>query len=332
MNRAFLACVFAAFFLLSGCGPDKPKVAHIGILCGLDVLSSAVDGFREKMAELGHVEGKTILYDIQRSNFDQTKDKKILRSFVDKKVDLIVALPTEAALEAKAAIRGTDIPLVFCQANIEGVDLVKSIREPGGNVTGVRFPGPDLTLKRFEVLHEMVPRAKRFWIPYWKDAPVVPSQLKILHPFAAKEGITLVESPFTDAAELEADLEKRSNDADVGFDAILFITEPLTTTSTAYPKIGQFAAERRLPVGGVQTSMGGYTTVFGVAADSFAAGKLAAQQAHKILKGVPAGTIPVMSAEIYLYIHYTAAQALGLNVPEGLLKQANKVIRLPVEH
>ena len=56
-------------------------------------------------------------------------------------------------------------------------------------------------------------------------------------------------------------------------------------------------------------------------------GKLAAQQADKVLGGIPAGTIPVLSAESYFQFNHKAAQELGLNVPEGLLKQVDEIIR-----
>ena len=54
---------------------------------------------------------------------------------------------------------------------------------------------------------------------------------------------------------------------------------------------------------------------------------LAAPLADKVLKGTPAGTIPVVSDESFLQINYTVAQKLGVEVPEGLLSQADEVIR-----
>ena len=55
--------------------------------------------------------------------------------------------------------------------------------------------------------------------------------------------------------------------------------------------------------------------------------KLAAILGDKILKGIPAGTIPVVSAETWLQINYKATQKLGLNVSESLLNQADEIIR-----
>jgi putative tryptophan/tyrosine transport system substrate-binding protein len=74
-------------------------------------------------------------------------------------------------------------------------------------------------------------------------------------------------------------------------------------------------------------SAGGYESVFGVNVKTLDTGRHAAPLADKIFKGIPAGTIPVISDESFLQINYKAAQDLGLTVPEGLLRQANEVIR-----
>ena len=71
----------------------------------------------------------------------------------------------------------------------------------------------------------------------------------------------------------------------------------------------------------------GYGSVFGLNIDAVNVGKQAAPLADKIFKGIPAGTIPVVSAESYLQINYKLAQELGLTVSEGLLSQAAEIIR-----
>lgn len=325
--RCDIALVLAVCLLVYGCNTEAGRSYRVGILCGLDVFASTVDGFKARMTELGYVEGRNMEYNLQRTNFHPEEEWSILRRFVADKVDLIVALPSEVALAAKKATLGTTIPLVFCQTNVEGIDLIQDLREPGGNITGVRYPGPDLALKRFEILHELVPSAKRIWVPYSMLSPIVPSQLAMLRPVAKKAGVTLVEAPAADAAALAADLESRTRGPDIGIDAILFISEPLARTPAAFLKIGELAARHNLPIGGVHYSLGGYTTLFGVATDNLAVGRLAAQQANKIFKGIPAGTIPIVSAESYFQLNLSVAQALGIQVSEGLLRQADEVIR-----
>ena len=248
--RIFLAAMVMSL-ILNGCGEQKPKVNRLGILCGLNVFTTTVDGFKARMTELGYIEGENIVYDYHKTNFDPPGEQRILRKFVSDKVDLILVLPSEVSLAAKAITQGTSIPMVFCQTNVEGNDLIKSVPEPGGNITGVRSPGPDLALKRFEILHELVPQAKRMWIPYTRHSPIVPDQLTALRPAAAKAGVTLVESPADSAADLIADLDNRAKAADIGIDAVLFISEPLARTPAVFTQIGKFAVAHRIPIGGV---------------------------------------------------------------------------------
>jgi putative ABC transport system substrate-binding protein len=73
--------------------------------------------------------------------------------------------------------------------------------------------------------------------------------------------------------------------------------------------------------------VGDYSTVFGVNVDPVVSGKQGAPLADKIFKGTAAGTIPVVSAENFFQINYSAAQAVGIEIPEGLLSQADEVIR-----
>jgi putative ABC transport system substrate-binding protein len=49
--------------------------------------------------------------------------------------------------------------------------------------------------------------------------------------------------------------------------------------------------------------------------------------ADKIFNGTPAGTIPVITAESLFQIKVDTAQELDVTVPDGLLKQADEIIR-----
>jgi putative tryptophan/tyrosine transport system substrate-binding protein len=323
---ALFVGVIVIALLLSGCGSSPPKVYHVGILSGLDFFANTADGFKAKMTELGYIEGQNIVYDMQKTNFDPATEEQIVKKFVADKVDLIFAFPTDVALTAKKATQGTNIPVLFANANIEGIGLVNSVREPGGNVTGVRYPGPDLAIKRFEIMRQVAPQAKRLWVPYKRGLDIAPPQLDVLRPAAAAAGVTLVETPAADAAELDADLQARAKSGDIGMDGILMIAEPLVVTPDAFTVMAKFAAEHKLPMGGALMVVGDYRSIFGVSTDNVAVGRQAAPLADKILKGTAAGTIPVVSAENFLQINDKAAQSIGLTVPEGLLRQAAQVV------
>lgn len=329
IKRALFLMLFCLCVLLSiHCGKkDPPRVYKVGILCGLDYITTLSEGFKTKMNELGYIEGKNIVYDYQRTNFEPEKETEILKKFIQDTSDLILTFPTEVSMAAKAATQGTGIPVVFAVANIEGTNLVESVIQPGGNITGVRYPGPDLAIKRFEFMHELAPEAKRMWLPYQRNYPIISSQMEVLYPVAKAVGVTLIEFPADNATEIQAELDARGKSDPVDFDAIFFIPEPLSCTDDAFEVMGKFAYKHKIPIGGVLMQVGNIGSIFGINVNVPKTGQQAAILADKILKGTPAGSIPVVSSESYLEINYTVAQELGVPVPEGLLSRADRIIR-----
>ena len=327
--RALLGVVIAVSLLVSGCGGAAPKVYHVGVLSGLSAFAPAFDGFKAKMAELGYVEGKNIIYDVQSTEVDIDAYKRISKKFAADKVDLIFVFPTEASMEAKAAAQAANIPVVFTLAftDVAGIDLIESVREPGGNITGVRFPSVDIASKRLQILLEIAPKAKRVFVPYLKGYPNVPGQLEAIRPQAKSLGVELIEFPASSPPELQAELDKHATSQDIGIDAILMIAEPLAIIPPFYGILGKFSYEHKIPIGGALMTTDGYESIFGLLPDPARAGEDAAVLADKIFKGTPAGTIPVVTSESYFQINFKAAQQLGVTIPDGLLKQADKIIR-----
>lgn len=327
LSITLLVGITIAFLFLNDCGEYKKKTYKVGILSGLEFLSGTVDGFKTKMTELGYVEGKNITYDVQKTNFDLAEYHNTLAKFVDEKVDLIFVFPTEAAMEAKAITQGKNIPVVFANVFTENTGLVNSIREPGGNITGVRWAGAEIVLKRLEIMLELAPETKRILIIYQKDYPIVKSQLDALHTATATAGISMIEIPASNVAELQLELQKQEKSINRKTDFILLIAEPLLAVPEPFIVLGKFASKHKIPIGGINLAFGGYESVFGLIPQSVPQGKQAAYLADKIFKGVKAGTIPVVSAENFLQINYKEAKKLGLNLGEGLLSRANEIVR-----
>jgi putative tryptophan/tyrosine transport system substrate-binding protein len=314
--------------LLSGCGPaQESKVYRVGILAGFEFFSPAVDGFKAKMTELGYVEGENIVYDVQSTPVDVAAYKSVAEKFVADQVDLIFVFPTEASMEVKKATQGTNIPMIFDLAftDVEGIDLIESIREPGGNVTGIRFPSGEIAGKRLQIMLEMAPDAKQVFVPYFEGYPNVPGQLEAIDRLADSAGITLVKFGTTSPEELKAELDRQAASGEL--DAILLLAEPVSATPAFFTLLGKYSYEHMIPIGGTLVSMDGYSTVFGLLPEAYRTGEQAAVMADKIFNGTPAGTIPVVTAEGLFTISVDAAQALDVTVPDGLLKQADEIIR-----
>jgi len=324
---AVLAWVIVISILLSGCaGAQQAKVYHVGILSSPS-FAAINDGFKAKMTGLGYIENKNIIYTSMTTGFDLAEVQVQAEKLVDDKVDLIFTSGTPNAQAAQTATQGTNIPVVFAYGQLEGTNLVKSVREPGGNITGVRYPGPEMISRRLEILHEIAPMVKRVWIGYSKTGPNTATALEALRPAAASLGITLVEVPATKMEELGADLAARAQAADLGLDAIITMPDDFNTSTASFTVINKFAAEQKIPVAGGIAFMADQGAIFVNTTDLASVGALAAPLAAKILTGTSAGTIPVVTPEQTLTINYKTAQALGLTVPDGLLAQAAKIIR-----
>lgn len=326
-----LTWIIIVTLVLSACGTVQPakKVYHVGIF-GFVAFGQIAEGFKAGMTELGYIEGQNITYDIQF--FDvavntQEEGNKILQKFISDQVDLVFSFPTEQTVLANAATEETGIPLVFTFAGLEGNDLVKSVREPGGNITGVRYPGPDTTGKRLEFLTQLAPNAKRIGLFYQVGYPTTEPSLAVLRPLAKKLGVTLVEIPVSTLDDMKADLEARAKLDDPGVDAFLQMADGLTHSPDGSALVMQFAKEHKLPYGGGHYYQVDQGALFAYSPYDFEMGKLAAPIVDKIFRGTPAGSIPLSTPENHLLLNNKVAQELGLTIPSGLLKIAAKVIK-----
>jgi putative ABC transport system substrate-binding protein len=324
-----LILIVVGSLFLSGCGAQiASKTYRVGILSGHPAFAAVADGFIAQMDELGYVEGKNIVYDLQETGSDAERMKEISQKFVADEVDLILTITHGAALAAKAATEGTDIPVVFAIAQTEDATLVENVRNPGGNITGVRYPGPDLAAKRLELLLEIAPQTKRVYATYRSEYPAALNALETgLRPAVSTTDVTLVEVPIASVDDLKADLQARASADDIGFDAILILPEPLSQSPDGWAEISAFAVEHKLPIGGSAAIQYERGAVFTYNIDNVEVGGLAGPLVDKVLNGVEAGSIPIVTPESYLRINHKQAQELGLIVPDGLLLMADEVIR-----
>jgi putative ABC transport system substrate-binding protein len=324
---ALLALTALLALSLNGCCPAKPKVYHVGIIKG-GSFAVIADGFVAEMTELGYVEGENIIYNMIDGGVDLSDAPSAAAQLVADNVDLIFAAgSTPASLAAKAATEGTDVPVVFAYAAVEDSGLIDTVRQPGGNITGVRYPGHETMARRLEILQEIMPEVERVWIGYDVNNPNTDPSLESLRSKAPTLGITLVEVPATTFEELEADLAARSAAKDPGIDAMILMADGFNASPPYLAVLCKFAKENQIPLGGsfIYTVEAG--ALYGNANDLIEVGKLAAPIAKKVLEGTPAGTIPVITPEQDIYINYAVAQELGLTVPESLLEQATEIIR-----
>ena len=310
-------CLSLTSLLLTACGgTTPPKTSTIGVVNYYAALEPVLAGFKDQMAALGYVEGNNVTY-IYHGLLEN--DPEVLggevKRLLDQKVDLLLTMGIPPTLAAKRA--GTHIPMVFASVmNPVKEGIAESVSHPGGNMTGVQVING--APKAMEWLLTLVPGTQTVYVPYHPDDRVATAIVKSLPDAAARLGVALVlDKVYTLEAGVAAiaALPKAT--------AILLIPTPRLASRMSVMR--KLAVERGIPIGAYSFPVEDVLFTYGTnQADQ---GKQAARLAEQVLKGKKPGDLLVETAEYFLRINLKTATAIGLDIPDGLLRQADMVIR-----
>jgi len=304
-------------------GQQPTRIPRIGVLwfASSDSFRQANSGvFRQRLAELGYVEGKTILIEERFAEGSMPRLNELARELVASKVDIIVAPAVAAATAARQAT--STIPIVMVAAgNPIGAGLIESLARPGGNVTGTS----NILLggKLVELLHELVPRLGTLAVLANPTNAGVPPALADVADAARRFNITVNLVPATRNEDFPDAFAMIRNARP---DALLVLVEPLIGAHRA--EVIDFAARARLPTiydNGATARSGGLMSYALVFREHYA---LTAVYVDKILKGAKPADLPVQQpARFELVINMKTAKALGLAIPQSLLLRADEIIQ-----
>jgi putative ABC transport system substrate-binding protein len=159
-RREFIGLVGgAAAWPLAARAQQKGRVYRIGYLSApsRESVRRILDAFLRKLGELGWVDGANVAIEYRWADGDIARLPELAAELVRQNVDLIVAPNTAAAVAAKNAT--STIPIVFFfPGEPVQLNLVSTLRRPGGNATGTSFTaGPGYAGKLLETLKQAVP-------------------------------------------------------------------------------------------------------------------------------------------------------------------------------
>jgi putative ABC transport system substrate-binding protein len=288
-----------------------------------DGYTDRLRAFRQGLKEAGFVEGQNVAVEFRwaEGQFDQLP--AMAAELVRRQVAVIaVGGGNPAVMAAKAAT--TTTPVVFNTASDPvQVGFVASLNRPGGNVTGVTQLGVEVSPKRLELAHELVPMAtiigvlvnpanptiaERTTSDLQAAARILGVQLHVLHASTERDFDTV----FATLAQLRAGALVISSD---GFFSSRMERLATLTLRHAVPAIFQDRAF---------VQAGGLMSYGGSALDSY---RLAGVYTGRILKGDKPADLPVQQAtRVELIINMKTAKALGITFPLTLLGRADEVI------
>jgi putative ABC transport system substrate-binding protein len=276
--------------------------------------------FVQRLAELGWVEGRTIVIEYRWADGDNERSADIVADLIRRKVDIIVG--HGAAVPAAKRATST-IPIVFTlSGDPVAIGLVASLARPGGNVTGLSIQQTDVAGKRLEILREALPGAHRLRLIGNAGFSQTRREIGAVEGAAAGLGLEI------GVLEVHAaeDISPAAFDALKGqVDALYVISDPLVNSNRE--RINELALAARLPTIHTireQVEAGGLMSYGASPSDNF---RRAAEFVDKILRGAKPADIPVeQPTKFELVVNLKTAKALGLKIPEAFLLRADEVI------
>lgn len=167
---------------------------------------------------------------------------------------------------------------------------------------------------------DVVPGVTRLFILHNPDDNASVQSLADLQQVATNLGIELIVSEVRDSDEVALALESMPEDVDA------FFALPFNLVALHFSTIVETAIEQQIPMtgsfsAGVQGALMVYGPVF------TRVGRQASRLAAKILEWADPADLPVDTAEFFLVVNLKTAEAIGVDVPEVILQQADEIIR-----
>jgi putative ABC transport system substrate-binding protein len=312
--------------LVSGAVTGQERQARVGYLSWQDTgkyHETTLNGFIDGLRDEGFEPGRNLELIRRSASNDAERFKQIARDLAARKVDLFFAPATPMAAAAWSATRSTPIVVATIADPVE-LEFVKSLARPGTRVTGVTTLSDALTLKRMQLLMDVVPGLQRVGVVIDEAMRTACTQESDLAAKAAKQlGLTLVMVHVDRPEMLDAAFRKL---VDLKVQAVT--TTLLSTRNNLEQEYAAAALRHRLPSmfeiefaarhGGLMSYGPDFADVF----------RRAGRYAGRVLKGGKPAEMPMeQPREFRLVVNMNTARALGVTIPQSVLLRADEIIQ-----
>ena len=275
----------------------------------------------EGLRQLGWIEGQNLKIDYRSSLGTSASISKSAAELVALTPDVIVAggsAPTEALLRVTRSV-----PIVFAIVpDPLGAGFVKSLRRPGGNVTGFMQAEFNLSGKWLELLKEIAPRVTQ--VAVLRDPTITAGigQFAVIQSVSSSLSVDVSPVDIRNATEIEREVASFARTPNGG---LILTTTPLALMHSGL--IIGLAGQHRLPTVYSTRSYAVRGGLISYGANFLDLYRRTADYVDRILKGEKPADLPVQAPTKYeLVVNLKTAKALGLTVPPTLLARADEVI------
>jgi putative ABC transport system substrate-binding protein len=300
------------------------KVYRLGVLSVRGGIELRDEVFRQRLSELGYVEGKNLAIECKFSDGKLDRLDSFAAELVQLKVDVIFGHNTPTVQAAKKAT--TTIPIVM----IAGADpaetgLVASLERPGGNITGLTSVSSALNGRRMELAKEMIPNLARVGVLLDPDYPTITAAatLKETQSAADSLGLKLQLLEVRSAGDLDSAFEAATKKQ---AQALIHFSHAVITNGRK--RVTALASKHKLPAVYADTQFMDVGGLMSLGADPLDLIRRAAGYVDKVLKGAKPSEMPMEKpTKFELVINATVAKQIGLEIPPNVLARAEKVIK-----
>ena len=296
------------------------RLAYLALLPGEN--STFAKSCLQRLEELGYRQGHNMVWDYRSAEGRAERLPQLAAELVAARPDVLIT--GFGTLAPKAALGATrSIPIVFTAVGDPvGAGLVKSLREPGGNVTGMSGLASDIAAKRLQLLSDLVPGKMLVAVLGNPDTPYTALAIDQVKTAAAVLGVPFKVFDARTADEVPGAIGQA---VQAGAASILVLEDPVLLG--AIKQIIEGIAKARLPAifGLREYAHAGGLIAYGT--DQNDMSRKAADYVDRILKGASPASLPVQQpTKFELIINLKTARELGLTIPPALLASADEVI------
>lgn len=326
--------LLAVALVISGCAQSTPPTPgeetegegeataesySIGIVQIVEhpALDTARTGFMDALASQGFKEGDNLTVDYKNAQGEMPTAVTISEGFVADKVDLILAIATPCAQAAATATKEIPI-LITAVTDPVAAGVAESMERPNTNVTGTTDMNP--IKEQLELALEINPAVKNVGIIYNSGEVNSVVQVDIAKKVAPELGINIVEAVATNSGEVGTAAESL-----IGKVEAIYVPTDNTIVS-ALRSVVRVAEDHDLILiaGDVESVQNGAVATLGIS--YYGLGYQTGLMAAEVLQGADPATMAIVGSQEFTYaINKTAAQNMGLELPQSLVERADEV-------